>query len=135
MAAAVAIFCLISLEMFGLGGKLPQNRRLLPQEITTTKSRDGALQFGFEMGTGLRTYLPTALPLCLCALVVLMGSIPVGLLAGIGFAAGRALMPLARRTSDGPQAWDIQLIRHMRLVTSVSAIAFAVSAVPLVLFK
>jgi len=40
---------------------VPQNARLVPEDVQHLREW-GALQFGFEMGTGMRTYSPSALP-------------------------------------------------------------------------
>lgn len=53
----IAIFGLISINEFGLVRlPLPQNGRQVPESVRDDGPRYGALQFGFEMGTGLRTY-------------------------------------------------------------------------------
>jgi hypothetical protein len=70
---------------------IPQNARLVPQFVTRVPFW-GALQFGAEMGTGMRTYSPTGLPHIVAVAVLLLASWPEAVLAGAGFALGRAVM-------------------------------------------
>jgi hypothetical protein len=80
----------------------------------------GVFQFGFELGTGVRTYLPTAAPHVL-ALLLLLGtvSLPESLAAGVGFGVGRgALQLLTAMSSDRPRfrlGWRIPVdtLRHI----------------------
>jgi hypothetical protein len=41
---------------------MPQNARQIPQEVLRTRIRRGALQFGFELGTGVRTFVSASAP-------------------------------------------------------------------------
>lgn len=92
-------------ELAGRAGRLPQNRRLVPQTILASDNLVGPLQFGFEMGTGMRTFVPSALPLALVAMALLFSPDALaGLAMGAGFGAGRALAIPARRRD--PEAWD-----------------------------
>jgi len=76
-----------------LSGKvsLPQNRRQIPMQVFGGGLVKGAYRFGFEMGTGVRTYVPSPAPYILL-LTVLFGRLSLGcaLLAAIGFGLGRA---------------------------------------------
>ncbi|MFC4912754.1 hypothetical protein [Actinomadura gamaensis] len=71
---------------------LPQNARQIPQEVLMHRLRTGSLQFGFEMGTGVRTYVSASSPyvLALGLLLAHLGA-PATLLAGASFGAGRSL--------------------------------------------
>lgn len=70
---------------------VPSRNAQIPESVATKPYPFGPLQFGFEMGTGLRTFLPSASPHLLALSVVL---IPAGVLAalaaGVGFGACRA---------------------------------------------
>lgn len=72
--------------------QLPEARRQIPAEVFRGGIVRGAMRFGFEMGTGVRTYSPSPAPYLL-ALAILMGTLPLGhvLLLGLGFGFGRAL--------------------------------------------
>jgi hypothetical protein len=49
------------------------------------------MQFGFEMGTGARTYVPTSAPYILALAIFLLGpAIGTAIVAGIGFGIGRS---------------------------------------------
>jgi len=77
-----------------LSGKLPlpQNRRQIPLEVFGGGLVKGAYRFGFEMGTGVRTYLPSPAPYILL-LALLFGRLTLAsaLFVAIGFALGRAI--------------------------------------------
>jgi hypothetical protein len=85
-----------------LAGKLrlPESRRQIPAAVFGGGLVRGAFRFGLEMGSGVRTYVPSPAPYVL-ALVVLLGWLPLALalLAAVGFGIGRALPLLA------PLAW------------------------------
>jgi len=71
---------------------LPESRRQIPTDVFTGSAVRGAFRFGFELGTGVRTYASASAPYILL-LVLLVGSLPLGcalLLAG-GFGLGRAI--------------------------------------------
>ncbi len=85
------IAVLMALELFGHGKVLPQRRRLVPQSIVGKEPNIGALQFGYELGLGFRTFIPSALPYALVLTAVSYGFV-ASLLGGLGFAAGRMIM-------------------------------------------
>ncbi|HEX8346362.1 MAG TPA: hypothetical protein VF657_16710, partial [Actinoplanes sp.] len=49
-------------ELDVLSFTLPENRRLVPETVLRFGRHLGPLQFGLEMGTGARTFLPSGLP-------------------------------------------------------------------------
>ncbi|MFG2073802.1 hypothetical protein [Nonomuraea maritima] len=122
LAPVVAVIMLF--ELAGRPLSLPQNRRLVPQDVIPRADFSGPLQFGFEMGTGVRTFTPTALPQLLVVVVVLAGGLGPGLLAGLGFGVGRTLMPLARALSGVPRQWDTRLLASTAWVGRLCAIGF-----------
>ncbi|GIH98411.1 hypothetical protein [Planobispora takensis] len=91
---------------------LLQNARLVPQFVALTPFW-GSVQFGMEMGTGMRTYSPTGLPHITALCLLLLGSWSDALMAGAGFALGRALMLLtfllARDKMAADKAFDFAL--------------------------
>jgi hypothetical protein len=91
VAAAAIVFLLRELDV--LSFPLLQNARLVPQFVARIPFW-GAVQFGAEMGTGMRTYSPTGLPHILAISILFLASWEEALLAGAGFAAARALMLL-----------------------------------------
>jgi len=108
---------------------LPQNSRQIGQEVLRNPIR-GALQFGFELGTGVRTYVSATAPYVLALGVLLAGSPRAAVLAGLGFGAGRALTPLVRQASAAPASWDALLTTRLRAIAllagAAALIAFAV---------
>lgn len=112
--AAILVLPLLGADLIGWGGKLPQNRRVVPQSLQIAGRISGPFQFGFEMGTGVRTFVPTALPLAL-VLAVIAWSPGAGtcLLAAAGFGAGRAVLVPVR--SVRPELWDDRLATAKRL--------------------
>lgn len=76
---------------------LPESRRQIPAEVFNHSLIEGAFRFGFELGTGVRTYVASPAPYVLL-LAILLGWLPLGwalLLAG-GFGLGRAIPLMIR---------------------------------------
>lgn len=71
---------------------LPQNRRQVPQSVFYRGIAHASARFGFELGTGVRTYVPTSAPYALASAIVLL-DLGTGLatLAGLGFGLGRGM--------------------------------------------
>ncbi|GAA3850738.1 hypothetical protein [Streptomyces sedi] len=103
--------------------RLPQNARQVPQDVLQRDLARGALQFGFEMGTGVRTYVSASLPYALALAVLLANDAGVALLAGLGFALGRAATPTLRFASGTGEEWDDRLIGRLPLLTTGAATA------------
>ncbi len=110
-------------EVCGRGLRLPQNARAVPVTVIHQGPVAGPLQFGFEMGTGLRTYMTSGAPhVLLVALVLLSGPLG-GVVAGLGFGLGRAMMTAARGAADTPREWDRTFSRQRRPVGLMCAAA------------
>ena len=111
-----------------------QNRRQVPQAVSNRGPRVGAFQFGFEMGTASRTFMTTTMPHVLLIGLLLVVPLPTALLVGIGFGAGRALVPLLRSYNDYDLEWTASFDRWARAVwlgTTVCAlIGFLAVAIP-----
>lgn len=96
---------------------LPENRRQVPQSIVGMPSSVGALQFGFELGTGVRTYLPGTAPYLVVAWAILAGaSFGFPIVAGLGFGLGRWLILLDRDLSSTTDLWDKRLTDSARFL-------------------
>ena len=92
---------------------LPQNPRQVPITIIDRGSREGAFQFGWEMGTGMRTFMPSVLPYLVLPYLLFGASAWQALLLGTAFGAGRAVMVVSRAYhSPDAAAWDDALRRH-----------------------
>ena len=124
----VALLCLLR-DSGVLRFALPQNARQIPQEVLQRHLVRGTLQFGFELGTGVRTYVTASAPYAVAVAVLLHGGWETALLVGAGFAVGRALTPVARRVSPDVADWDARLDvrgKTMKVATSgVVLLAFA----------
>ena len=125
----------VTVALFVLAGEyglhhvvLPHRRAQVPSAVIGAGGDAGALQFGFEMGCGVRTHMPSNLPYLALMAVLLMGSWVAALLAGLGFGLGRAAMALGRHHSRHATWWDQQWHRHGRRLR----IALALIAVLLV---
>jgi hypothetical protein len=107
---------------------LPQNARQVPQTVLTGDVARGSLRFGFEMGTGVRTYVSATVPYVLVAALLLTGpSFVTAVATGAGFGLGRALTPTARYASRDGETWDAVLHRHLPTIKVVSGLAVAVA--------
>jgi hypothetical protein len=96
--------------------RLPQNARQVPSGIIVRADGAGALQFGFEMGTGLRTFMPTHMPHVLAGLALLVVPWWAAPLLGACFAAGRVIMVHSAVRLGDATAWDIAFARRRRLI-------------------
>ncbi|BCL12306.1 hypothetical protein [Micromonospora sagamiensis] len=109
--------------------RLPQNARQVPQDVLQRSPRRGALQFGFELGTGVRTYVSASAPYVLAAALLLVGQrLEVAVLAGVGFGVGRALTPLTRRAAGSGDRWDAELRVRLRTITVTGCAVLVVAA-------
>lgn len=109
---------------------LPQNERQVPQEVFVPGRFRGALRFGYEMGTGVRTYMTSTAPFVVLFGVVLLGNGRiVALAAGLGFGLGRALMPLSRYLSQARESWDAALVAQLPWIVPASTLACSVGVI------
>lgn len=107
---------------------LPQNARQVPQDVLTRDVARGSLRFGFEMGTGVRTYVSSTVPYVLVAALLLTApGVVTAVAAGIGFGAGRAITPTARHASPDGEAWDDALHTHLRTIKLAAGVTTAVA--------
>jgi hypothetical protein len=105
---------------------LPQNARQVPRDVLTRDVARGSLRFGFEMGTGVRTYVSATVPYVLVVAVLLTAPGPATAVAvGAGFGAGRAITPTARYAAADGERWDDALHAHLRTVKLTAGVATA----------
>jgi hypothetical protein len=100
---------------------VPQNARLVPEDVQHLR-RWGALQFGFEMGTGMRTYSPSGLPHVVLAAVLLTVPLPPAFALAAGFAVGRLAMPLLSNGWSDDGSWTAVWARAERIVRPLLAL-------------
>jgi hypothetical protein len=90
--------------------RLPQNDRQVPETVFANGPAKAALQFGFELGTGVRTKVTTSSPyLVVATVLVISPSLLACLSCGLGFGLGRAAMIYQRYLSQDELEWDRQL--------------------------
>ncbi|MGH3696988.1 MAG: hypothetical protein ACRDRX_23920 [Pseudonocardiaceae bacterium] len=132
LPAAVRVGLVIALAMFVVAGEcglhrvtLPHRRAQVPSTVIASGGDAGALRFGFEMGAGVRTHMPSNLPYLPLTAVLLLGSWPAALVTGLGFGLGRAAMALGHHYSRDATWWDGQWRRHQRPLRITLALAAA----------
>lgn len=97
--------------------EFPQNRRQVPREVFRPGILRAASRFGFEMGTGLLTYLPSPAPHVLAATVVLFsGDIRSAGAAALGFGLSRGIVPALRWISGDSGVWEMRLAKRVRVL-------------------
>jgi hypothetical protein len=112
---------------------LPQNARQIPQEVLRHRVRRGALQFGFELGTGVRTFVSASAPYVVALGLLLAHRGPVTtILTGTGFGAGRAVTAAVRYASRHDE-WDDRRVTRMPLLTNAIGVTVLVSLATLLL--
>ncbi len=123
VAAAVAVLRDVGVVRL----RLPQNSWQIPQHVLQHGRLTGPLGFGFQLGTGVRTYVSSTAPYVL-AVGLLAGGLGVttAVLAGAGFGLGRAATPALRRWSPDPASWDELLRARSRPLVVGSGVAVAV---------
>lgn len=137
-AKAAALWILYSIALLinlGDGSHvLPQRRRQIPRAVLSMGGpRLGPLQFGFELGTGVRTYLPTALPHVAALMVGLLSPSWLWCVAAsVGFGVGRSLLPLARILNRRGNA---ERIEQLVLSPALSFTMFAVVLLGIALLR
>lgn len=126
LAAATA--CLILRELGVVRFRLPQNARQVPEYVHRHGRFFGPLQFGFEVGTSMRTYTPSALPYAAALAVLLLAGPLSTLLTGLGFGLGRAAMTLGNLAHSDDHSWDLAWLGHGRRIRAVLTTGFAVAS-------
>jgi len=100
------------------GIPLPQNRRQVPQDVLQRDLVRGSVQFGFELGTGVRTFISSTAPYVVAVgLLMANEGLLAAVLTGLGFGLGRAATPLVRRASGAGDSWDDRLRTRLRPIT------------------
>ncbi len=111
---------------------LPHRRAQVPSNVIASGGDAGALRFGFEMGCGVRTHMPSNLPYLPLTAVLLVSTWPAALVTGLGFGLGRAAMALGRYNSRDGSWWDGQWQRHerpLRITLALSAVVLTATII------
>lgn len=97
--------------------ELPQLKRQVPQSIFRKEAAFSALQFGFELGTGVLTYVTSTLVyVMILALLLLAPPLASVVAVGAGFGLGRAALPALRLAGSTGEEWDGRLLRRIRWI-------------------
>lgn len=132
LAAGVVIGLAVTHE-FGSTLLLPQNGRQVRQTILRDDRRQGLLQFGFELGTGVRTFVTSGAPYIAAAVALLLaGDWWHPAAAGVAFALGRVSMTLTRAGAPSIPAWDRRLNTVLGHFTRISTVAAALAALGII---
>jgi len=125
-AAVAAVAATGVLREFGvLRLSLPQNARQIPLEVLQRRPRLGPMQFGFELGTGVRTYVTSSAPyMAALALLLSHPALAAATAAGLGFGLGRALTAATVLWSRDPE-WNARAAARMPLLTRLAVTALA----------
>ncbi len=132
-AVAGAVVLLALRELGVLRFWLPQNPRLVPEYVHRHGPTFGPLQFGFEIGTSVRTYTPSALPHAIALAILLLAGPLAALAAGAGFGLGRTLMTVGNLSFSDDNSWDDAWIARERWIRLILVAAFATATAVLVL--
>jgi hypothetical protein len=120
-------------EFHVLNIAFPQNARQIPQEVFAKGPLLGPFQFGFELGTGVRTFMSASLPYVLAAALWLYATdYRIALLVGASFGLGRAAMTAARYWSGAVERWDERLERRLAWFPAVGLVGGVVAVAMIV---
>lgn len=120
VALVAAALVAVTLREFGVVSfRLPENRRLVPDTVFRLGRFFGPFQFGLEMGTGIRTYVPSGLPYVTAVGIALLASPVVGIVTGLGFGLGRSLMTVSNVRYGGDGDWDFAWIDNAKFIGRV----------------
>jgi hypothetical protein len=127
-AAVLAVAALGLLREFGvLPLRLPQNARQIPQDVLQRRPRLGIVQFGFELGTGVRTYVTSTVPYVTALGLLLVHPGPaVAVATGLGFGAGRALTAALHLWSRDVD-WNVRAAARMPWLPRVATAAVLIA--------
>ncbi|MBW6439194.1 hypothetical protein KZ829_36260 [Actinoplanes hulinensis] len=135
--ARVVALCTVVLLAIGCDTKvvpfrLPQNGRQVPSDIIVRQDGTGALQFGFEMGTGLRTFVPTHLPYVLVAVALFAAPWWAAPVLGASFGLGRTFMVHSAVRSGNATAWDRRFATNRTVIVAACWAATAMGLTVLI---
>jgi len=137
----IAILAVVAVlvDVRRLSLRLPQNRRQVRQSVVFDEHRTAALMFGFELGTGVRTYVTAAAPyLGALALVVTGTEFWSAVAMGAGFGFTRGAVGIDQLVSRDDERWDtvIGTLTQARPIVPTAADMFvAVAAITFVLVQ
>lgn len=129
---AVAVFA--SRDLGIISFPLPQRAAQIPQEVLFANPGRASIQFGFEFGSGLRTFVTTSMPyLLLFSLWMTQVSVVQYLAAAVGFGVGRSFLTVYRLFGPrDPELFAGVVARAAVVLKAVSIVCGGVLAAALV---
>lgn len=125
-------YVVIVLREFGvIRLSLPENRRLVPESVFRLGRFLGPFQFGLEMGTGARTFLPSGLPYVAAFAVAFIGSPLTAVAIGLGFGLGRSLMTVSNLRYDDEGGWNGEWLIYGTAIARALLASFTLTLVTL----
>lgn len=103
---------------------MPENSRQVRQTVLRLRPVVGDLMFGFELGTGVRTFVPASVPYVVAVTVIMMAEAIPAMMVGAAFGLGRGLVVVDRVLHRDRNQWDQTMRRmerwwpHVGLVTA-----------------
>jgi len=92
---------------------LPERATLVPRSVLDRAPDQAAIWFGFELGLGFRTRVPSTAPYLLAAALLLLATSPLVFFGtGLAFGIGRFVMAAERYASPDGDDWDWRLDQH-----------------------
>lgn len=116
--AALGLVILTMLEATGQASRLAHLHRQVPRTVPADGGEGGQLQFGFEVGTGFRTHLTSALAPAV-ALVVALTSPTWWAVAAAALAFGsvRGFWPFIKVRAESEEEWQVWAARASRMAS------------------
>jgi hypothetical protein len=119
---------IVLLREFGLISlRVPENARLVPEHVVHKGRVAGGIQFGFEMGTGMRTYSPSAQPHLVLLAMLLALPWSGALAAATGFALARWTMAAVSIGHSDDGSWSDLWHANARALAAATAVATVAS--------
>jgi len=122
-ALAIALSLVVLAAERGYGGlRLPQSERQIPPQVVAARRASSAWRFALLYGTGIFTFLPTAVPHVIVIWLALVATAtPTILLAGVAFGVGRGVPLLARALATDRTSFQRALERTAATFQRVAA--------------
>lgn len=128
VASLLALVALAAALQTGVGAvRLPSPSHIIPQTTFGDGMVQGMLRFGFELGLGFRTQIPTVSPYVLAGTVLLVGDVVPTVVLGLTWGAGRAAAFYGRAGLVAPEAAgslrEAVLTRYERRMARLSRVS------------
>lgn len=130
---AVAYAVIVLREYGVIRLRLPENRRLVPESVFRLGRLLGPFQFGLEMGTGARTFLPSGLPYVGAIAVAFLAGPLAAVAIGVGFGLGRSMMTVSNLRYDDEGGWNHEWLAYGAVTAKALLASFTLTLATVVL--